>query len=184
MLLTAVLPQHGTRSLPNTVQANLTPGLHRWRVLPYVWGQGDAAAALLPPALVPPPDLEAGGEQQPDESPPHGSPPHGGLAAPAASPLAQPADPRQAATAAAAAASSSGISSSGGVGSCRGSFDVITAADVVYQPEAYEALAATLRALAAPHTLVLLAYKRRGGWVVACCKGNVCLRWPLSLLCG
>ncbi|PRW21012.1 hypothetical protein C2E21_8522 [Chlorella sorokiniana] len=65
-------------------QANLTPGLHRWRVLPYVWGQGDAAAALLPPALVPPPEA------------------------------------------------------------------------------AYEALAATLRALAAPHTLVLLAYKRRG----------------------
>ncbi|EFN52560.1 hypothetical protein CHLNCDRAFT_138545 [Chlorella variabilis] len=41
-------------------------------------------------------------------------------------------------------------------------FDVITAADVVYQPACYADLAATLRQLAAPHTLVYVAYKKRG----------------------
>ena len=151
---------------PAPLQANLTPGLHRWRVLPYTWSQGDAAAALLPPALVPPADAAAAGaaaagtaaaagEQQPEEAPRGSS---GQLpAATAASPLPSPAQPQQPAAAAGNPSASASSSSS-----LHGCFDVITAADVVYQPGAYHALAATLRALAAPHTLVFLAYKRRG----------------------
>jgi predicted nicotinamide N-methyase len=48
------------------------------------------------------------------------------------------------------------------------SLDCITAADVVYQPENYSLLAATLRELAAPHTLVFVAFKQRGGLPCRC----------------
>ncbi|PSC71827.1 N-lysine methyltransferase METTL21A [Micractinium conductrix] len=127
-------------------QANLTPGLHRWRVVTYTWGQGNPAAALLQP-----PD----GQQ--------------GSAAPAAAAAA-------AAAAATAAAAGQGVPGAppplqqpppGALPLTAGSlpsrsYDVVTAADVVYQPEVYAELAATLAALAAPHTLVLLSYKQRG----------------------
>ena len=133
---------------PILVQANLTPGLHRWRVVTYTWGQGNPAAALLQP-----PD----GQQ--------------GSAAPAAAAAA-------AAAAATAAAAGQGVPGAppplqqpppGALPLTAGSlpsrsYDVVTAADVVYQPEVYAELAATLAALAAPHTLVLLSYKQRGAW--------------------
>ncbi|KAK9838308.1 hypothetical protein WJX81_003588 [Elliptochloris bilobata] len=40
--------------------------------------------------------------------------------------------------------------------------DLITGADIVYEERCFEDLVATLRALAAPHTLVVLAYRLRG----------------------
>lgn len=40
--------------------------------------------------------------------------------------------------------------------------DVITGADIVYQQEHFDALITTLQDLAAPHTLIYLAYKLRG----------------------
>ena len=40
--------------------------------------------------------------------------------------------------------------------------DLITGADIVYQAEHFAALIKTLQALAAPHTLIYLAYKLRG----------------------
>ena len=40
--------------------------------------------------------------------------------------------------------------------------DVITGADVVYQQEHFDALVTTLHHLAAPHTLIYLAFKIRG----------------------
>lgn len=40
--------------------------------------------------------------------------------------------------------------------------DLITGADIVYERQCFSDLAATLRALAAPHTLVVLAYRLRG----------------------
>lgn len=123
----------------SNAQANLTPGLHRARVVPYTWGQGDAAAALLPPAPVPGAAEAAEAEAQP--------PADLGAAAAAAAPSAST-RPEQAPAAAAPPSAAA--------------FDVVTAADVVYQPEQYAALAATLQALAAPHTLVYLSYKRRG----------------------
>lgn len=41
--------------------------------------------------------------------------------------------------------------------------DIITGADLVYDPKQYGALVAALERLAAPHTLVFLAIKLRGG---------------------
>ena len=43
--------------------------------------------------------------------------------------------------------------------------DLITGADIVYEERCFGDLVATLRALAAPHTLIVLAYRLRG---VAC----------------
>ena len=40
--------------------------------------------------------------------------------------------------------------------------DLITGADVVYQQEHFDALVTTLQQLAAPHTLIYLAFKLRG----------------------
>ena len=40
--------------------------------------------------------------------------------------------------------------------------DLITGADIVYQQEHFDALITTLQDLAAPHTLIFLAYKLRG----------------------
>ena len=40
--------------------------------------------------------------------------------------------------------------------------DIITGADIVYQQEHFDALITTLQDLAAPHTLIFLAYKLRG----------------------
>ncbi|KAL4420405.1 hypothetical protein ABPG75_010061 [Micractinium tetrahymenae] len=143
----------------HNVRANLTPGLHRAWVVPYTWGQGDAAAALLPPAAAAaqPPSrqqqaaaaaaLAAGWGAA--EGPMPGVAPAATEAAPAG---CSPAASQQGAEAAAEAHQPP-------PGPC---FDVITAADVVYQPECYAELAATLRALAAPHTLVFLSFKRRG----------------------
>ena len=99
----------------------MTPGLHRARVVDYVWGVGDAAAVLLPPPSIAGPALAAAAATLAANHP--------------TSPLPPPPLP---------------------------TFDAIVASDVVYEPAAYAALAATLRALAAPHTLVFLAFKSRG----------------------
>lgn len=40
--------------------------------------------------------------------------------------------------------------------------DIITGADIIYEEQHYPALLATLRRLAAPHTLVYLASRLRG----------------------
>ena len=40
--------------------------------------------------------------------------------------------------------------------------DVVTGADLVYAPPAYDDLVGALTALAAPHTLLFLTIKRRG----------------------
>jgi len=40
--------------------------------------------------------------------------------------------------------------------------DLITGADIVYEERCFAGLVATLRALAAPHTLVVLAFRLRG----------------------
>lgn len=40
--------------------------------------------------------------------------------------------------------------------------DIITGADIVYQQQHFDALITTLQDLAAPHTLIYLAYKLRG----------------------
>ena len=40
--------------------------------------------------------------------------------------------------------------------------DIITGADIVYQQEHFAALIQTLQDLAAPHTLIYLAFKLRG----------------------
>ena len=42
--------------------------------------------------------------------------------------------------------------------------DLITGADVVYQQEHFDALISTLQDLAAPHTVIYLAFKLRGEW--------------------
>lgn len=105
--------------------------------MPYTWGQGDAAGALA--------QSDAAAALLPPAPAPDGSPAGGG------------------------ADTSGGPEQRSGCGSAAASllppvpsYDVITAADVVYQPESYALLAATLRALAAPHTLVYIAFKRRG----------------------
>lgn len=41
--------------------------------------------------------------------------------------------------------------------------DLITGADIVYQQEHFSSLLTTLEALAAPHTLIYLAFRLRGG---------------------
>jgi Lysine methyltransferase len=56
--------------------------------------------------------------------------------------------------------------------------DVITGADIIYEERHYPALLATLRGLAAPHTLIYLASRLRGArrcmrivasvWIQAC----------------
>lgn len=40
--------------------------------------------------------------------------------------------------------------------------DLITGADIVYQQEHFASLVATLERLAAPHTLIYLAFRQRG----------------------
>ena len=40
--------------------------------------------------------------------------------------------------------------------------DLITGADIVYEHQHFDALIKTLQALAAPHTLIYLAFKWRG----------------------
>lgn len=118
------------------LQANLTPGLHRAHIVGYTWGEGDAAAALLPPAAA---ASQVEAAPAPETAPAEAS-------SEAARPAASPPSPQPPPSPAAAAP-------------C---FDVIVAADVVYQPESYLALAATLRAVAAPHTLLYIAFKNRG----------------------
>lgn len=118
----------------------------------YVWGRGDAAAALLPPA--PAPAERGAGEQA------------AAAAADAAETDATAAGALEGSPAA-ATATATGAGDDGGRSHAAGlppapAFDVITAADVVYEPERYAELAAVLRQLAAPHTLVYLAFKRRG----------------------
>ena len=49
--------------------------------------------------------------------------------------------------------------------------DLITGADIVYEERCFGALVATLRALAAPHTLVVLAYRLRGASTEVMCIG-------------
>ena len=46
--------------------------------------------------------------------------------------------------------------------------DLITGADIVYQQEHFDALITTLQDLAAPHTLIFLAYKLRGEHSQSC----------------
>ena len=60
--------------------------------------------------------------------------------------------------------------------------DVITGADVIYEEQHYPALLATLGQLAAPHTLILLAFRLRGETGVN--EGRPCLLKWYAGLCG
>ncbi|KAI3430750.1 hypothetical protein D9Q98_009162 [Chlorella vulgaris] len=146
------------------MQANLVPGLHRARVVPYTWGEGNAAAALQqqqPLADAAPSAQAAAAPLLAAASP--------GVWAGSASPVQGVVAAVQASTvlSAAAGAAAPQLAASGGemqeqqACSLGLSLDCITAADVVYQPENYSLLAVTLRQLAAPHTLVFVAFKQR-----------------------
>ncbi|KAL4855505.1 Protein N-lysine methyltransferase METTL21A [Chlorella vulgaris] len=147
------------------MQANLVPGLHRAQVVPYTWGEGNAAAALhqQPPFGDAAPSAQAAAAPLLAAASP-------GVWAGSASPVQGVAAAVQASTvlSAAAGAAAPQLAASGGEmqeqQACLPglSLDCITAADVVYQPENYSLLAATLRELAAPHTLVFVAFKHRG----------------------
>ncbi|KAL4424672.1 hypothetical protein ABPG77_004479 [Micractinium sp. CCAP 211/92] len=139
------------------MQANLTPGMHRARVVPYTWGQGDAATVLLPPAAA----AHSHAQQAAPGSLPTGGGTLGGQAADG-EPARTPAHSALPDSAAEAAQEPQGVAAEAHPVLPGPSYDVITAADVVYVPESYAELASTLRALSAPHTLVFLSFRRRG----------------------
>lgn len=142
---------------PPGLQANLTPGMHRARVVPYTWGQGDAATVLLPPAAA----AHSHAQQAAPGSLPTGGGTLGGQAADG-EPARTPAHSALPDSAAEAAQEPQGVAAEAHSVLPGPSYDVITAADVVYVPDSYAELASTLRALSAPHTLVFLSFRRRG----------------------